>query len=74
MTNEIQEVREAIERDLVSARLCPEERFVELSPCGRYELEVNGYAPASFPAYAIVAVAVVHSVATRETIASIGAQ
>ncbi len=41
MTNEIQKVREAIERDLVSARLCTEERFTEFSPCGRYELEVN---------------------------------
>lgn len=72
MINEIEKIREAIDRDLVSARLCPEERFVELSPCGRYELEVNGYAPQSFPHYATIAVAVVRDVATGEIIATVG--
>jgi hypothetical protein len=71
MINEIQQVREAIERDLVSARLCSEERLVELSPCGRYELEVNCYATADLPAYPTIAVAVIRGVATGEMIAAI---
>ena len=71
MTNEIQKVREAIERDLESARLCPEGRIVELSPCGRYELEMNSYATESLPDYASLTVAVVRTVATDKIVATL---
>jgi hypothetical protein len=71
VANEIRKVREAIARDLASARLCPEDRHTELSPCGRYELEINGYATSNAPNYATIAVAVIRGVATGEIIATI---
>jgi hypothetical protein len=72
MTNEIQKVREEIRQQLLSARICPEERTVELSPCGRYQLEVGVYAEVSRPEDASLALAVVRSVATGEVVATVG--
>ena len=76
MTNyQIQEVRDAIGAQDSSRRDCrPEERFGELSPCERYELEMNGHAPPCFPHYATIAVATIRAVATGEIIATIRAQ
>jgi hypothetical protein len=71
MTNEIQKVREDLEKSLESARLCPEERFTTLSPCGRYQLEVNGYATADSLEDATIAIAVIRNTATGEVIATV---
>jgi hypothetical protein len=71
MTNEIRTVREAIDRGLASARPCPEERFSELSPCGRYRLEVEGYATADLPDHASILVAVVREVASGAVVATV---
>jgi len=71
MTNEIQSIREALRRRLESARLCPEEGITELSPCGRYRLEVVGYATAELPEYATITVALVRSTATGEVLATV---
>jgi hypothetical protein len=69
--NKIQEVRETLARELASARRDPDERIVESSPCGRYELELNFYATARFPDRVSIAVAVVRATATGEVIATI---
>lgn len=57
MTNEIQNVREAIDRGLASAQPCPEGTLTELSPCGRYRLEIEEYTATDGADFAI---AVVH--------------
>jgi hypothetical protein len=71
MTNEIETVREKMKRVLESARLCPDEGFNELSPCGRYLLEVEAYAPAEVPNYSTIAVATVRSAVTREVVVTL---
>ena len=71
MTNEIRTVRESIERGLASARARPEERFSELSPCGRYRLEVEGYATTDFTDYATILVGIVREVASGAVIATV---
>lgn len=71
VTNEIQKVRTAIEQELISARICPEERFTELSPCGRYQLEVECYATVACPDYASLIVAVIRSITSGEIVATV---
>lgn len=71
MTNEILKDREAIERGLVSAQLCADEGFIELSPCGQYQLEVECYATKDFPHDATIAVAVIRRISTGEVVATV---
>jgi hypothetical protein len=66
--NEIQKVRETIERGLISARLCPGARTDELSPCGRYRLEIEEYATVD---RAGIAVAVVHRTEDGREVATV---
>jgi hypothetical protein len=56
VTNEIQKVREATDRGLASARLLPGEPLVELSPCGRYRLEIEEYTTGDGSDYAVALV------------------
>lgn len=70
MTNEIDAVREQMKRALESGRLCPDEGFAQRSPCGRYLLAVEAYAPAEFPHYATVAIASIRTAATGEVVAT----
>ena len=71
MKNEIEKIREAMEQDFVSARVCPDSCTIELSPCGGYQLEVNEYSTVDFPHYATIAVATVQRTATGELVATI---
>ncbi len=71
MTNNIEAVREAMRRSLASARACPDEHFTEPSPCGRYLLEVDGYATPELPDYPTIAVATVRSAATGEPVVTV---
>jgi hypothetical protein len=56
VTNEIQKVRDAIERGLAAARPCPGGPVTELSPCGRYRLEIEEYASADGADFAVAVV------------------
>lgn len=44
MTNKIEHIRETAARALESAQVCPEQRCDVQSPCGRYQLRIEGYA------------------------------
>lgn len=68
MTNEIQKVREATERWLATARLSPGGPVIELSPCGRYGLEIEEYA---YEHGADCAVAVVRRTADGQEVATV---
>jgi hypothetical protein len=57
VTNEVQKVREAIARGLAMARPFPDGSVTELSPCGRYRLEIEEYAAPDGGDYAV---AIVH--------------
>lgn len=70
MANNIQTIREALRRDLATAKLCSDERVVEPSPCGRYLLEVDSYTTARLD-YASIAVATVRSAATGEVVVAV---
>ena len=54
--NEIEKVREAIDRGLASASLSPDETIIEMSPCGRYRLEVKEYATVDGTDFAVALV------------------
>jgi hypothetical protein len=68
VTNEIQRVREATEQALASARLCPGGPVTELSPCGRYRLEIEQYA---YEQGVAPAVAVVRRTADGQEVATV---
>src|SRR2546423_1350798 len=67
MKNEIQSVRETTERALASARLCPGGRVTELSPCGRYRLEIEEYAAEGID----LAIAIVRRTADGQEVATV---
>jgi hypothetical protein len=67
VTNEIQKVREATERALASAQLAPGGPVSELSPCGRYRLDIEEYAAEG----ADFAVAVVRRTADGQGVATV---
>lgn len=67
VTNEIQKVREATERGLASARLCPGGAVTELSPCGRYRLDIEEYTAETTD----FAVAVIRRTASGQELATI---
>jgi hypothetical protein len=71
MTNDIGKIREWIDRELATAEVYPDEHLTEVSPCGRYELEVDVYATADARGKPSMAVAVVTSTVTGETIATL---
>jgi hypothetical protein len=68
VANEIHKVREAIERGLASARPSPGESATELSPCGRYRLEIQEYVTSDG---ADLAVAVVRRTASGQEVATV---
>jgi hypothetical protein len=68
VTNEIQKVREAIERGLASARPSPGGAVTELSPCGRYWLELEEYITADGSDFAV---AVVRRTASGQEVATV---
>jgi hypothetical protein len=68
VTNEIQKVREAIERGLASARPCLGGPVTEFSPCGRYRLEIEEFATADGADFAV---AVVRRTDTGQEVATV---
>ena len=68
MVNEIRKVREAIDRGLASANLTPGGPTIELSPCGRYRLQIKEYDTADGADFAV---ALVSHAASGQEIATI---
>jgi hypothetical protein len=68
VTNEIQKIRESIERGLAPATMSPGGPTIALSPCGKYRLEIEEYAAADGADYAI---AVVRRVANGDEVATV---
>src|SRR5262245_4596182 len=71
MSNEIQSLRDRLEREFDPALLLPEEHVEERSPCGRYQLMIDVFGTAANPTYPSIVVAVIRSVETGEVIATI---
>lgn len=71
MPNEIDDVRKSLEQLFDPARIVPEDHIDDLSPCGRYSLEVDSYTTPACPDYAAISMAEVRSTATGDLIARI---
>lgn len=71
MINEIDQVRESLEAAFDSARIIADEHIFDISPCGRYRLDVDSYATADCPNYSSISVGSIRAVATGDMIACI---
>lgn len=71
MSNEIERFRDALERSFDASRVVPEEHFTEVSPCGQYLMEVDGYTKADFSEHAVLARVVVRRVVNGELVATL---
>lgn len=71
MINGIDEIREALEGAFHSARIIPEDRVSDTSPCGQYRLDVDSYSTSNCPNYGAISVATVRASATGDIIATV---
>jgi hypothetical protein len=71
MINLIDEIREAIERAFDPARMIPDEHFSDISPCGRYRIDVDSYSTLNCAIGGWISVATVRASATGDVIATV---
>jgi hypothetical protein len=71
MTNEIQRVREEMERAFDPTLIISDEHLEETSPCGLYQLITDVFGTAANPTFPSIVVAVVRKVETGEVLVTI---